>query len=665
MQANPRFTSSPAGQKTLRVSELPLAPGLALCLAVVLVGCATVPPPRPGSPKRTGLETTIQKAEPEPTTKQPEPTSGSIAVENRLDEAVTLFLEGNRYRELAGGETTLIPGLPEGPLKLEARSTSGRRITHEFDVAPGVTETWVLQAGESRLLVRNLVDEDVILFVDGHRTIEMARGSAAHFPVTTGPHTLAAHCPATGYAQKKTVKVTGGTVVEVAFGPQGGRLAVENGTHKQLSLYRNGHPLATLAAGKSIEFGAQPLGTSVVEALDEDRRLVLRQKVALKASGEGPTRLVIGDVTAKVVVQNRTGEDVKVDPTLNSLTPVIKPGEDTVVFRVGEISEVKLKGADSATRYDRKVHVKPGETRTVVLQPVVGGIVVENLSGKEVAILLDQTSVANLKPDEKYVATGVAPGQHYLEAKAAGKLVERTSCVLVADSWYVWRLTPGRGSLKVSNRTPEDLRLLVGSQVAGVLPPGTETELAGLPAGTTTLTAVGVDSLQHHRLTVTSDTLDNPVWNVRPATSGLRVFGLKGQAARVYVDGAAVRDILAGEEEPVHVPLDPGEHTVWLTLPDGSARAALVNAAQNVLTDFRMSGAEPSVEVRNLTSGVITIWVDGRRLQELEAGKNVVVGFELPGIHTITAVNAEKNREWRLQNVYFREGGKFGWSLRD
>ena len=665
MHVNPRFTASPAGQQTLRVSELPLASGLALGLAVILVGCATVPPPRPGSPNRAGLETTIPKAEPEPTTKQPESTAGSIAVENRLDESVTLFLEGNKYRELAGGENTLIPGLPAGLLRLEARTASGRRINHDFDVAPGVTETWVLQAGESRLLVRNLVDENVFLFLDGNRTIEMARSSAAHFPVTTGAHTLAAHCPATGYSQKKTVTVTGGTVVEVAFGPQGGRLAIENGTHKQLSLYRNGHPLATLAAGKAIEFGAQPLGTSVVEALDEDRRLVLRQKVTLKSSGEGPTKLVIGDVTAKVVVQNRTGEAVKVDPALNSLTPVIKPGEDTVVFLVGEISEVKLIGAESATRYDRKVHVKPGETRTVVLQPVVGGIVVENLSGKEVAVLLDQVSVANLKPGEKHVATGVAPGQHYLEAKAADKLVERTSCVLVADSWYVWKLAPGRGHLKVSNRTPEDLRLSIGGHTAGVLAPGTETELDNLPAGTTTLTAVGVDSLQHHRLTVTSDTLDNPVWNVRPATSGIRIFGLKGQTAQVYVDGSPVRDIIAGEEEPVHVPLDPGEHTVWLTLPDGAARAALVNAAQNVLTDFRMSGAEPSVEVRNLTSGTITVWVDGRRLQELEAGKNVMVGFDVPGIHSVRAVNAEKNREWRLQNVYFREGGKFGWSLRD
>jgi len=638
---------------------------LALGLAIILVGCATVPPPRPGSPDRAGLETTVPKAEPIVEEEHPKSSAGNIAVENRLEDAVTIFLEGNKYRELPAGESTLIPGLPAGALKLEAKTAAGRVLTHQFDVAPGITETWVLQTGESRLLVRNLVDEVVILFLDGHRTIEMARGATAHFAVTTGAHTLAAHCPATGFAQKKSVMVAGGSVAEVAFGPQGGRLAIENGTHKQLSLYRNGHPLATLAAGKSIEFGAQPLGTSVVEALDEKRRLVLRQKITLKPSGDGPARLVIGDVTAKVVVQNRTGESVKVDPALNSLTPVIKPGEDTVVFLVGEITEVKLKGADSATRYDRKVHVKPGESRTVVLQPVVGGIVVENLSGKEVAILLDKVATATLKPGEKHVATGVAPGQHYLEAREGEKLVKKTSCVLVADSWYVWKLTPGGGRLKVSNRTTEDIKVLVGGQTAGVLPPGTETELDDLPAGTTTLTAVGVDSLQHHRLTVTSGAQDNPVWNVRPATSGIRVFGLKGQAAQVYVDGLPVRDIQEGEQEPVHVPLEAGEHTVWLTLPDGTARAALINAAQNVLTDFRTSGAEPSVEVRNLTSGTITVWVDGRRLQELEAGKNVMVGFDLPGIHTVTAVNAEKNREWRLQNVYFRESGKFGWSLRD
>jgi len=665
MQANPRFTSSPVGASALRASELPLAPGWALTLAVVLVGCASVPPPRPESGNRATFETTIPEAEPEATAAEPGAVGAAIAVENRLDEPVTLFLEGNKYAELGPGKNTLIPGLPSGPLKLEARAASGRLMKHEFHVTPGLTETWILQTGESRLFVRNLVDEEVILYLNGNRTIEMARGAAAHFPVSPGTHSLAAHCPATGFTQKKSVAVEGGRVAEVAFGPQGGRLAIENGTHKLLFLYRNGHPLATLEAGRAIEFGAQPLGMSLVEALDEERRVVLRDKVAIKPAGEGPTKLVIGDITAKVVVRNHTGEDVKVDPSLNSLTPLIKPGEETVIFLVGEISEVKLKGADSATRYDRQVDVKPGETRTVVLQPVVGGIVVENLSDKELAVLLDQVSLTTLKPGEKHVATGIAPGQHLLEAKRAEKLVERTSCLLVQDSWYVWKLAGGGGRLKVFNRTPESLRILVAGQEAGVLPPGTETLFDDLPAGTTTVTAVGVESLQYHRLAVTAGSDELPVWSVRPASSGIRVFGLGGQSAQVYVDGNPVRTIAEGEEEPVHVPLKAGEHAVWLTLPDGAARAALVNAAQNVLTDLHLAGAGPSVEVRNQTAGSVIVWLDGRRLRDLDAGKNVMVGFDLPGIHTIKAVNAENSREWRLQNVYFREGGKFGWSLRD
>jgi hypothetical protein len=588
---------------------------------------------------------------------------GTLVVENRLAEPIRLLMAGGEAAAIEPGASKTLSGLAPGTLVLAATTPSGLRFEHSFVLFPGTRETWAVQASGSHVLIRNLVGETIVLHMDGNRLLELAPLAAARFPVAAGRHRFSAYCPANRHEESFEQEIAGSELAELHFGPQGGRLLVENRSGTDLSVFRNGKPLGPIRDGTLIEFSAQPLGRNLIEALDGKGTLVLRREVEIGKVGDPRAELRIGETATRVLVHNRTGEGVKVDPAIRASVALIEPGSSAEVAVEGVDPVARFVGASTGIRYDQKVQGGGDGRAELTLLPVSGGIIVHNESDRELELLLDKVPKGTLGKGQALSLDQVAPGQHVLQGKMGDAVVEETSCSLVKGSWYVWRIGERLGSLRILNRSSEALGIYREGKPAGLLPQGTETMIGNLSSAPIRFAAVGADTGELHRFTAAPEPGTTLSWIVRSATGGVKLAGLAGRTLSFVVDGMEVGGIEEGTAAPHVLQMEPGLHVLEVVEEGRTVRYAVVHALPNLFSNLDLSGGEPEVEVRNRTLREVEVEADGLVVARVAAGESAVVLPGPPGLHTLRGRTVDGEREWLLREVFLREGGRFGWTL--
>lgn len=621
--------------------------GLFLCLCLVGPGLAFA---------RAGDD-------PAPTVEPAVP--GAIAVENRLDEPFVLIVGDKEQGTVSPGESRLLSGIAAGPVTVLVRCVSGREMAQPFTIAPGATHTWVVETGRGQAVVRNLVGEAVQLYVDGVETFRLEPLASARFPLDPGDHRVTGACITTGHSETTALTIRGGDVVEVALGPQGGRILVENRTPGTVSTFRNGFPLAVLKPGQSVELGAQPLGRSLVEAVDGNGRVLLRRHFDVAAAGGERAHAVVGETNVRVLLRNETGEPLRVDPDVQAEPREIPAGAEGTILIAGEVAQIKLIGVETDTRYDQAVRAVPGQVLHLTVASAAGGLVLANATDRELSVTVDGKPVTSLAPGERKLQRSVPPGRHALAAMAGSEELDAAMCELARASWFTWRITGKTGEARIVNRSREDVRLLRDGAEAGTLPAGCETTWKDLPGRTLAVTAVGLESRRRQVFSLVPVGEKPALLSIEPASASFRVLGLDGRAALVLVDDVEVLAIPEKTLEPPVVHTTPGEHAVVAAFPDGSAFARLVNLAAGTSADLSVGLDAPGVEVRNRTGSTLTVWLDDRSVTSLPDGQDVRVELDAAGQHSLKACAADGSREWRLERIWFRQSGRFGWTLEE
>jgi hypothetical protein len=323
---------------------------------------------------------------------------------------------------------------------------------------------------------------------------------------------------------------------------------------------------------------------------------------------------------------------------------------------------VKIKGTVTGNRYDRRVEGKPGSEIAVALAPIAMGVMVHNGTSRPVELLLDGTALATVQPGESLVRNGVPPGRHRLEAKAAEEPVDEVTFQLKGGDWYSWRLEEKLGSLQVSNRTPEKVQILLDGAGAGELPAGGSTLFGKLPLRTMTATARS-ESGRLHALTFTSRPGGKVEWVIHAESGGALIRGLGGIGGTVFVDGRETGRIEPGSPDPWPVPMEPGAHVLRVAGNDGRERLGTILVAPEVYSPFLAGASDPEVELRNKTSDRLLLVIDGLSGGEVQAGGTVELLLSGPGPHTIHATSPDGTGSWRLENIPFAAGARFGWTV--
>jgi len=588
--------------------------------------------------------------------------SGSVTIENHLLEVAEIFLAGGKIATIEPSTSFTIRGLSPGQILLAAQAGTSH-FEQPFLVAPDSTQTWLLDAGNTQLLVRNRIGETITLFVDERPVMKIANLQAVRFPIEPGAHDVAVHSDATGHTSRRHLDVPGGRLVELTFGPLPGRLYIENRTSSTLRFFRNGTPLDMLQPGEWAEHSGLPLGTNLIEVLNEKGDSVQSRKVTVGPREEPRAELVVSTTESQVLVRNETGETVRIGPPARLEEREVPDGQEALLFVPGTRGVLKVKGTQTGNRYDRKIEASDEVPLSIVLAPVTGGIVVENGTRQNMAIALDGELWADLAPGKSLRRDRVAPGNHRLTASLDGTAYEEVSCRLIEDSWYVWMLQEKTASLRVLNRTKESLRIFREGSPAGVLEAGTEVGYAGLEPGPVVVSAIGTESGQYHRFTFQAKADKELQWKILPAAGGVRFHGLEGEAATVSVNGSLLLTIPAGAEEPISLPLSPGVQSLRVVMADGEEFVAVVRVTSTLYSTLHVRHGSPRVTLRNETTLPLEVLLDGVKVDTVAAGSSRVLLIEHPGKHTVSARHENVNGEWTLRDVYLDRGRAFGWTV--
>ncbi|MBM4352739.1 MAG: hypothetical protein FJ109_02930 [Deltaproteobacteria bacterium] len=589
-------------------------------------------------------------------------SSGNLSVENRLPEAVTLYLAGQEAARIEPGSSRQILGLAAGNTTLRAQGDSGRTIEQTFLIVPETTEAWILEEGQGQVMVRNHVGETLQLAADGRVMGEMAPLAALRFPLRAGRHVLQARCVLCGHVATFDVDVVGGTLAEVVLGPQPGRLVLRNRTAEMLAFHRNGRPLTRVGPGMTVELAGQPLGRHLVEVLAEDGTLVKREAVEIVPRDQGTAVVDVALTALAVLIRNNTGEPVKVFHELSPEPHEIPAAGEGTARLPGLSGVVRLRGTVTGNRYDRRVAGEPGALVLIELAALSTGAVVENRTAGAVELFLDGTPLASVEAGDSFVKDRIAPGRHRLEARIGEQRIDEVAFQLQGGGWYIWRLSEKLGVLQILNRTSEALAVLLDGASAGTLPAGGMTRIEGLPLRVTTVTARG-DGGQLHAFTFTPATGVQAEWTIRSESGGVLVHGLAGTGGTVLVDGIEVARIATDAPDPKPIPLDIGTHVVRVDLPDGTHRVGTVTVSANLYMPFLARGSDPEIELRNRTSDRLLLSVDGLPAGEVAAGATAELLLSGPGSHSVHATSPDGTGSWRLENVPFKAGARFGWTV--
>ncbi len=588
--------------------------------------------------------------------------SGNVTIENRLPQSAEVFLASERIATIEAGTSYTIRGLSPGQVLLSAQSGTSH-FQQPFVIAPDSTQTWLLDAGNTQLLVRNRIGETVTLHVDDREVMKIPNLQAVRFPIKPGPHDVSVHSDATGHTSSRHLNIPGGRLVELSFGPLPGRLYIENRTAQTLRFFRNGVPLDMLQPGQWAEHSGLPLGTNLIEVLDEVGTTIQTKKLSIGPREAPRAELVVSTTESEVRVRNETGETVRIGPPARLEERALGDGEEVLVLVPGTKGVLKVKGVQTGNRYDRKIAAGSEEPLLIVLAPVTGGIVVQNGTKKTMTIKLDGEPWGDLAPGKSLRRDRVAPGQHRLMALVEGSAYGEVSCRLIEDSWYVWMLQEKTASLRVLNRTDEALRLFREGSPAGVLTAGTEVNFAHLEPGPVIVAAVGEKSGQYHQFTFQAQAEKNLQWKILPAAGGVHFHGLEGASAAIAVNGTPVLNVPAGAQEPIALPLAPGIQSIRVVLEDGDEFVAVVRVTSTLYSTLHVRHGSPRVTLRNETTLPLEVMLDGIKVDTVAAGSSRVLLVEHEGKHTVTARHENDGGEWTLKEVYLDRGRAFGWTV--
>jgi len=471
-----------------------------LCTALVFVSCTTTggndrPPQGFVVPAAGGLVPAASEA--------PEVRYGTIAIENRLNEEATVYLDGREVAAIPAGGSRQVPDVAVGTVLLSARTASGREMSLSVEVFAGATHTWLLDAGRGQLVVRNLVGEAADLYVDGTMFRRMDPLSSVAIALDPGAHSIAGWVTSTQYTETHKVEVAGGEKTRLDLGPQAGRLYLENLTETTLIVYRNGRPLCSIMPGVALELAAQPLGKNLIEALDSNGAAFDRRSVEIRPAGDERAKIVYGapleGATATVKVSNQAGEDVRL--YIDGREAGELPQGAMTVLKDLPSSGTALTAVGTESRRRQVFTVTPqtaGGARFVVTA-ASGGLRLTGLGGQAAVVRVDgapATSVDAGAVEREPIHVAMTPGEHSVSVVLADGTAFATLAKVEPDLFGEWKLTGTSPVIELRNRTGRKLSVWMAGKQASSVEDGQSVTLTLPAAGVETIRAVTEDGLR-------------------------------------------------------------------------------------------------------------------------------------------------------------------------
>jgi hypothetical protein len=281
-----------------------------------------------------------------PTTWVVSAPTGTLSVENRLDEPVSLTMDGASFGVLAPGAFRELRGIGAGEHRLRAQGErSGRIVTVRRRIAPDGRTAWRLVAKPARLLVHNRGQEPVDVRIDGRPYGSVPGESRKIFAdLDLGPRVVDVVGLKSQVEQQFRLTLEGERTDVLVVHPPQGTVVIDNQSGEDVIVRVGGVMAGRIAAGRPPSPVPVPAGTQIVQVERTTSNVASTYRLQIRA--QRAVHLAVAATRLRLAVANRTERPLTVFVGDREAGTVAGPG--SLVIDDLDAGPVQLQAKDAA-----------------------------------------------------------------------------------------------------------------------------------------------------------------------------------------------------------------------------------------------------------------------------------------------------------------------------
>jgi hypothetical protein len=412
------------------------------------------------------------------------PGSARVAVTNRLDGAVALYLGGRFQARVAPKQRATLCGLMGGDQLLEAIEEGGLHRVHrrKLSLNSGSSETWEILPRTFTLVVENTTGEGLRALGDLQGLIpEVVAGDTVRAEVPTGALRAVFVGKRTGILYPHETRGVEGAELRWTVPPPVGTLVVTNSTGGEVRLLEGAREVAMIAAGGRAALEDLTPGPHTIRAQAEG--LLLGHKDILVRPGSKflwDLRPAYGQVR----IVNRTGLEVLLLQDEEPTGRLFAGGETTL--KNMPLIPVTLRAVHPVSGTSRAIRLTPSAESppTWFIEPDSGQIEVRGLEGVSGELRPDEGAALPFDGSRDRAFLPLSPGWHDVRIllEDGGEPDVRRVRVFAGQTTAI-ALGGARFTLEVANGLEGPLQVEVDGRTLATIPGGGTQRLDGLKPG--------------------------------------------------------------------------------------------------------------------------------------------------------------------------------------
>ncbi|MFH1529336.1 MAG: hypothetical protein ABIK09_01235 [Pseudomonadota bacterium] len=412
------------------------------------------------------------------------PGSARVAVTNRLDSPVALYLGGRFQARVATGERVTLCGLMAGSQLLEAIEEGDLRRVHrrKMDLRSEAWAAWEILPRTFTLVVTNATGEDLRPLGDLKSLVpELQGGETARLAAPVGALRCVFAGKRTGVLYQHEVRGVEGAEHKWTVPLPVGTLVVTNSAGREVTLFEAEREVARLAVDGRVVLDALTPGHHSLRARAEGLLLGIKDFLVLPGS---EFLWDLRPAYGRVRVVNRTDGDVLLFQD-DQPTGGLYAGAETTLEDM-PLAPVALRAVLPASGTARAIRITPSAESppTWFIESDAGQLEVRGLEGHGGELRPDQGTPLRFDGDRDRVFLPLAPGWHDVRIllEDGGEPDVRRVRVFAGQTTAI-TLGGTRFSLEVVNSLEGALQVELDGRVLATVSGGATERLAGLEPG--------------------------------------------------------------------------------------------------------------------------------------------------------------------------------------
>lgn len=422
---------------------------------------------------------------------------------NRTHGDLIIAVRGRVEGTLASGHRLRVRHLTPGAALLEARieeasplNAKAGHFERRVTLRPGATETWAIGdalaptdiVSTGRLAITNEVDRDLLVSMSGKPLGQVLAGDTRIFQeLPAGDHHMQAVDRSLKTLLNHPLSITADETAVWKVREASGQLKVINDTEEPVDLVLEDSAIGRIRPHEARTFKGLGPGQHAIEGVSSVTRHRYQHRVEIRGGETSTWGLTTG--SGRLSVRNHTDEKLTVVPR-GSLVPARDRVIDVPARGARTVNNVlpgKLTlhavGDREQILYSTQLRVRAGQHVYWDVWPRSATGRVINETEQRITIYVAGKRHGACGPGESMTLASLPGGEFVIKALGNDGATFERSVEAIPRAPFTWRVVPGTGVLRVTNKRNTSISVYRNAQFLGDVKPKRAIQFTGLPNG--------------------------------------------------------------------------------------------------------------------------------------------------------------------------------------